>query len=108
VSESTGCYTVYRYVGPGWLNGVPARDLLPADLAELADREGIDEAAIVASGLYEVEDVVEVAPFCGAELSGILPDLQLQRCQEPVAQWGERCEGHRVSGCKPDLQEVSG
>jgi hypothetical protein len=87
VSEPTGSYTVYRYVGPGYLNGCPARDLLPADLVELARREGIVLEEIEASGLYVAEEQIEITPFCGAPAEGA-------RCQEAVDAWGDRCPEH--------------
>lgn len=83
----------YRYVGDGaYMMGVPARDLTPADLAEVERRERITEAEIAASGLYAPMEDVEVAPFCGAELP------EGGRCQEPVESWGERCEEHKEIG----------
>lgn len=91
MSEPTGSCTVFRYVGPGWLNGCPARDLLPADLVELAEREGIGVEAIVRSGLYVVEESFEMYPFCGAPVEGA-------RCRAPVAAWGDRCDAHRGMG----------
>lgn len=39
-----------RYVGPGFLIGVPARDLDPDEVASLAPRHSA--ASLVASGLY--------------------------------------------------------
>ena len=82
--------TVYRYVGGGeYVMGVPARDLMPEDLIEVEEREGITEAEIVASGLYVPMEDVEVAPFCGAALGD-----GGERCREPVERWGERCEEH--------------
>lgn len=91
MSEPTGSCTVFRYRGPGWLNGCPARDLLPADLVELAEREGIGVEAIMRSGLYVVEESIEVSPFCGAPVGE-------GRCRAPVEAWGDRCEAHRGKG----------
>jgi len=44
-----------RWIGPRgrFLNAVPSRDLTARDLHELQAREGITEAEILASGLYE-------------------------------------------------------
>lgn len=41
------------YVGPGWLPGIPARDLTAADLASIPNIPTAD--ALIASGLYAVE-----------------------------------------------------
>jgi hypothetical protein len=45
-----------RWIGPRgrFLNAVPTRDLTARDLQELRAREGITEAEILASGLYEI------------------------------------------------------
>ena len=97
MSEPTGSYTVFRYVGKGrYLNGCPARDLRPADLIEVAEREGIGIEQIMASGLYVVEEQVEMAPFCGAH--GWESEGGGARCGVPVRLWGDRCEEHAGSG----------
>lgn len=84
-------HTVFRWEGrPGqYLNAVPARDLVGADLVAIEDREGVTPEMILASGLYEPVDWVEVAPFCGAatEDGG--------RCGRRVSDWGQRCWQHR-------------
>jgi len=107
VSEPTGSYTVFRYVGPGWLNGCPARDLLPADLLELAEREGIGVESIMRSGLYVVDEAFEVLPVCGAPVGGAQHAVPVRvgdaavggaRCRAPVKVWGERCEEHAGVG----------
>jgi len=88
VSEPTGSYTVYRYVGDGaYVMGVPARDLYPADLLMLAER-GIPESVLSDSPLYETAERVEIEPFCGAPLA------EGERCRETVADWGQRCPIH--------------
>jgi len=113
VSEPTGSYTVYRYVGGGrYLNGCPARDLRPADLIEVAEREGIGVESIMRSGLYVVDEAFEVLPFCGARgweseggraqhavpvRAGDAP-IGGARCRAPVRVWGDRCEEHAGSG----------
>jgi len=48
---------VLRWVGPGWLMAVPARDLTEEDLREIWQREGIERAVIEGSGFYEVARV---------------------------------------------------
>jgi hypothetical protein len=88
VSEPTGSYTVYRYIGDGaYVMGVPARDLFPADLLMLAERS-IPESVLIASGLYEPNAIVEIEPFCGAPLA------DGGRCKETVSEWGQRCPIH--------------
>ena len=84
-----GCSVIsLQYVGDGaYLVGVPARDLMPADLLEVALREGIGLETILASNLYRVVEWVEVAPFCGAPTDE-------GRCREPVDAWGDRCTLH--------------
>ena len=79
----------FRYLGPGYLMGVPARDLTAADLIDVLEREGVTAAEIEASGAYEPVNLVEVQPFCGAALANG------GRCWEPVACWGDRCEEHK-------------
>lgn len=90
VNETIGPHITYRFIGaPGqYLNAVPARDLVGADLVELEAREGITAADIERSGLYEPVDWVEVAPFCGAETT------DGGRCRREVGEWGERCWQH--------------
>lgn len=87
-NEAIAWHTVYRYVGPGYLNAVPTRDLTGADLVEVQEREGIGRAEIEASGLYVAVDAVEVEPFCGA------PRADGGRCKRKVARWGLRCYQH--------------
>lgn len=48
--------TLYKYLGGGALANVPARDITEADVEEFAEvwlENGITEAVILASGLYE-------------------------------------------------------
>jgi len=87
-SETIAAHTVYRYVGPGFLMGVPARDLTAADLLEVREREGVTRAVIEASGIYEPISAAEVPPFCGAPMG------DGGRCKRRVACWGERCYQH--------------
>ena len=82
-SESIGVGMVYRYVGLGYVVGIPARDLTEADLAELAEREGITRKQVEATGIYEPVEYVEVQPFCSE------PD-----CEAAVANWGDKCSKH--------------
>lgn len=109
--------TVYRYVGEGrYVMGLPARDLMPEDLAEVLAREGIGVDVVEGCGLY-VAERVEVEPFCGAALAqeALTPPaeaagspLPLRRgageggktfgeglCRKTVEEWGERCAEHR-------------
>lgn len=86
--DHIAAFMVYRYVGPGYLMGVPARDLWPADLLEIGDREGITREVVETSGIYERVDSPEVLPFCGAEIE------DGQRCPEQVDTWGQRCPQH--------------
>jgi len=90
VNEPIAPHTVYRWVGPpgAYLNAVPARSLVGADLVELEGREGITPETILQSGLYEPSEWVEIAPFCGAELA------DGTRCRHGVAAWGRRCSEH--------------
>lgn len=82
-------HMVYRYVGPGYIVGIPARDLYPEDLVRLEEM-GIQRALIDISGLYEpLESVGEVEPFCGAELANG------GRCRRKVEVWGEKCWQHQ-------------
>jgi hypothetical protein len=81
-------FTVFKYVGPGYVNAVPARDLTAADLLELRERECITRQQIEASGIYEAVELSEVAPFCGAELG------DGRRCRRKVSRWGMRCYQH--------------
>ena len=81
-------FITYRYIGPGYMNGVPARDLYPADIADVERREHITRAQIEASGIYEPMETAEVKPFCGAPLVGS------GRCKREVAAWGMRCWQH--------------
>jgi len=87
--------------------GIPARDLLPGDLVEIEEREGITAEDVAGCGLYEAVEWVEVEPFCGAE-EGIKPQRRQDgkgregevrfgegRCREGVGAWGERCAAHR-------------
>jgi len=74
------------------MTGVPARDLMPEDLLEIEEREGIGVAELEASGLYVVMEDVEVAPFCGAALEGG------GRCETRVSEWGQQCEEHGGQG----------
>lgn len=82
-------HTIFKYIGPGHIMGIPARDLIEADLAEIEEREGITRQVIEASGLYEPVDVAEVEPFCGAPIGNG------GRCSRKVQQWGERCYQHK-------------
>ena len=82
-------HTVYRYVGPGYLMAVPARNLTAADLLEVREREGVTRAVIEASGIYEPISAAEVLPFCGA-LTG-----DGGRCKRRVEEWGQRCYQHQ-------------
>ena len=101
MSERRAFGLAYRWIGAEgqYLNGVPARDLYPQDILEVADREGITEEDIRLSGLYEPAEFAEIEPFCGAAL----PDGG--RCREPVADWGLRCERHgsltQITGIGP-------
>lgn len=52
----------YKYRGPGYLMGVPARDLTATDLLEVLEREGVTAAEIGASRAYE-----EIAPSTDME-----------------------------------------
>ena len=88
MNESTVSFIEYKYLGPGYLASVPARDLTAADLVEVGEREGITREEIEASGVYEAVDVVEVEPFCGA------PTEKDGRCRRRVARWGARCYQH--------------
>lgn len=47
---------VYRYTGPGYVVGIPARDLTEQDLQEIEAREGITRELVEASGLYELAE----------------------------------------------------
>ena len=82
-------HILYRYLGPGYMMCVPARDLTAADILEVVEREGITLEEIEASGLYEAVSLVEVQPFCGA------PTRDGGRCRRWVAQWGEYCYQHQ-------------
>ena len=74
MSDHTEELTEYRYIGPGYLNGVPARDLTVSDILEVYDREGITREQIEASGIYERWMWVEIsfAP-CGLKQSPTPP-----------------------------------
>jgi len=51
---------VFEYVGPGYVMGVPARDLTEGDLVEVREREGIGVDVVEGCGLYvRVEAGVE-------------------------------------------------
>jgi hypothetical protein len=89
LSDLIAAHTVYRYVGPGYLMGVPARDLTASDLLEVREREGVTRAVIEASGIYEPISAAEVPPFCGA------PTGEGGRCKRRVERWGERCYQHQ-------------
>jgi len=91
MNEHTGPVSEYRYIGPGYLNGVPARDLTAADIIEVHDREGITRDQIEASGIYEWVRWVEIKPFCGARMANG------QRCRQRVPEWGDLCRQHRKS-----------
>jgi hypothetical protein len=90
VSKITDAHKAFEWVGREgeYLMGVPARDLYPRDLMEVEEREGITQEEIAQSGLYAPVNLAEVEPFCGAPLYGG------ERCREPVAAWGLRCEEH--------------
>lgn len=56
--------TLYKYLGKGAIVHVPARDITEADVETFAEtwlRNGIDEATLLASGLY-AKPVVEQEP----------------------------------------------
>ena len=89
MNEIIAGFTEFEYIGPGYLIGVPARDLTAADLVEVRERERITRKVIVESGLYKQVDVVEVEPFCGA------PTVDGGRCQRPVERWGDHCYQHQ-------------
>lgn len=94
--ELIEAHMVYRYVGPGYLMGVPARDLTAADLLEVREREGVSRAEIEATGIYEPMNLIEIEPFCGVE-----------GCREPVGEWGEHCGAHR-GALEAPLTEIRG
>ena len=89
LNAAIAAHTVYRYVGPGFINGCPARDLTAADLAEVKRREGITREMIERSRIYERVRQEEIKPFCGTELG------DGGRCRRRVNQWGERCWQHQ-------------
>lgn len=82
-------HTVYRYVGPGYVVGIPARDLTEADLAGIWEREGLTRVDVEASGLYVAEEMVEVTPFCG------IPTADGSPCRRTVPCWGDYCFQHK-------------
>lgn len=82
-------HTVFKYVGPGYVIGIPARDLTEADLAGIWEREGLTEVEIMASGLYVRAEVMEIEPFCGVMTSDGKP------CSRKVARWGDFCYQHK-------------
>ena len=89
--------------GKGWVMGIPARDLMPLDLVEIEEREGISREDVLATGLYVEEAWGEGGAFCGQILrttseGGAKEDglgFGEGRCREPVEQWGDRCEDHK-------------
>jgi hypothetical protein len=85
------------------MNGVPARDLYPADLIELERRERITPEMIAASPLYKADDLVEVEPFCGAPTAS-------GRCKASVLVWGMRCAAHSADSeaLRGSLLEIRG
>lgn len=89
LSDLIDAHTVFRYQGPGYMMGVPARDLTGQDLVDVLEREHISRAMIEASGLYRKVELVEVAPFCGAPLPNG------GRCRRRVTDWGKRCYQHQ-------------
>ena len=93
-SESTEIGTVYRYIGPGYVMGLPARDLTEADVQDVEQREHITREDIESSGIYEPVEFAEVRPFCGAE-------TDQGRCRELVAEWGQRCPDHMEATDEP-------
>lgn len=87
----------YKYVGGhdasghplGYITGLPARDLWPDDVLCALENQGITQADIDASLLYESVYLAEVAPMCGAELA------DGGECKRPVEEWGQRCWQHK-------------
>ena len=86
-SDLTAAFTAYRYIGPGYVVGIPARDLTEADLVAIEKREHITREHVEASGIYEPVAFIEVHPFCGAP-------TDWGRCRALVDEWGQRCPDH--------------